>query len=176
MAPQAVLVFPGWHLPELSQQPIRQFIALHEPPPEPELLPEEVPELAVAHEPRLQVPPAIVQFWQGPPPTPHAVSAVPCAHMGGLLLSQQPIEQFVMSHGGAPVPLLAPLGAPLLPVELPLVLPLGAPVPDPLVDPLSLPLPLPLLAAVPLPPLASSPPLPPPNGDPDADRGALASL
>jgi hypothetical protein len=173
MVPQAVMLVPDWHLPALSQQPILQFAELHDPPPEPELLPPLLPEEPVAHDPRLHVPPELTQFWQGPPPTPHAVSVVPAVQ---LPISQQPIAQLVASHA-AP----AALPPPPLPVELPAVAPL--PLPPPLELPLLDPLSLPLLLPPPPVPLAAPPPFPllsplddePDDDDPDDERGALAS-
>jgi hypothetical protein len=167
MVPQAVMLVPDWHLPELSQQPILQFAELHEAP-EPELLPPLLPEAAVAHDPRLHVAPELRQFWQAPPPTPHAVSVVPAVQFP---ISQQPIAQLVASHGA---PLALP--PPPLPVELPVVAPLPLPPPPlalPLLDPLSLPPPPAPLVSPPLFPLL--PPLAAPDDDPDEERGALAS-
>jgi hypothetical protein len=170
MLPQAALVLPDWHLPLLSQQPILQFAELHEPPPEPELLPPLLPEEPVAHDPRLHVPPELRQFWHAMPPTPHAVSVVPAVQFP---ISQQPFMQLVASHG-APLALPPPPLPVELPVAAPVLLPLMSPLALPLLDPLSLPLALP-----PPPPLAAPPPLPLlsplDDDDPDDKRGALAS-
>jgi hypothetical protein len=62
MVPQAVMLFPDWHMPELSQQPIRHVVALHPPSEEPELVPEVLPEVAVPHARVMHVVRVAVQF------------------------------------------------------------------------------------------------------------------
>jgi len=152
MAPHAALLVPGWHIPELSQQPMQE-VRLHPPaepdPPEPELLP--VPPVPTEHAPVRHVAPVFVQFWHWEPPMPHAVSVEPGTHMP--LKSQQPVWQVVGSQVALPLA-AAPALLPALPLP---VLP-----PVPLADPLSLPAPPPLPA-----PLGPPAPLPAPPPDPE---------
>jgi hypothetical protein len=90
--PQTLVLVPGWQAPVESQQPMLHVFCPHVPPeldeppdellelledPPDELL-EELP--PAVHVPPLHAPPVAVQFWQGPPPVPQAVSIVVATH------------------------------------------------------------------------------------------------